>query len=198
MEALLEAVVRESGAEGKPAPEARRICCRYLLDAFQDGHFGTITLDSVPRVPRSGRDHGNFSEHSSSAEFSAQAGSEASAGWWAPPTSPPPQQQGGSVGSGGDLVHQQYHGEVGVGGGGDGAGSAAAAAQRNGLDDTAVVRTPVIATGARKRRDRRRSKQRQQQQQLPASPDQSDLADRLVRDWSSPDAWERADARGRS
>ncbi|CAN0399109.1 unnamed protein product, partial [Hapterophycus canaliculatus] len=50
MEALLEAVERESGAEGKPAPEARRICCRYLLDAFRDGQFGRITLDGVPRV----------------------------------------------------------------------------------------------------------------------------------------------------
>lgn len=49
MEALLEAVERESGAEGKPAPEARRICCRFLLDAFGDGQFGRITLDSVPR-----------------------------------------------------------------------------------------------------------------------------------------------------
>ena len=52
MEELLEAVERESGAEGKPEPEMRRICCRFVLDAFRDGHFGRITLDSVPRVRR--------------------------------------------------------------------------------------------------------------------------------------------------
>ncbi|CAM9367642.1 unnamed protein product, partial [Laminaria digitata] len=48
MEELLEAVERESGAEGKPDPEMRRMCCRFVLDAFRDGHFGRITLDDVP------------------------------------------------------------------------------------------------------------------------------------------------------
>lgn len=50
MEALLAAVERESGAEGKTDAECRRICCRYLLDAFREGQFGRITLDGVPRV----------------------------------------------------------------------------------------------------------------------------------------------------
>lgn len=50
VEDLIEAVMRESGAEGKPLGEARRMCCRYLLDAFRDGQFGRITLDSIPRV----------------------------------------------------------------------------------------------------------------------------------------------------
>lgn len=50
MEALVKAVERESGAEGKPEAEARRICCRYLLDAFGEGQFGRLTLDSAPRV----------------------------------------------------------------------------------------------------------------------------------------------------
>lgn len=54
MEELLEAVERESGAEGKPEPEMRRICCRFVLDAFRDGHFGRITLDDVPRVRQKG------------------------------------------------------------------------------------------------------------------------------------------------
>lgn len=56
MEELLEAVERESGAEGKPEPEMRRICCRFVLDAFRDGHFGRITLDDVPRVRRKDTD----------------------------------------------------------------------------------------------------------------------------------------------
>lgn len=54
IEELLEAVERESGAEGKPEAEARRICCRFVLDAFRDGHFGRITLDDVPRVRQKG------------------------------------------------------------------------------------------------------------------------------------------------
>lgn len=50
LEALLIAVERESGAAGKPDAESRRqICCRFLLDAFREGQFGRITLDSVPR-----------------------------------------------------------------------------------------------------------------------------------------------------
>ena len=49
MEALLRAVERESGAEGKPDAEARYICCRYLLEAFREGQFGRITLDGIPR-----------------------------------------------------------------------------------------------------------------------------------------------------
>lgn len=50
METLLAAVQRESGAEGKKDAECRRMCCRYLLDAFREGQFGRITLDGVPRV----------------------------------------------------------------------------------------------------------------------------------------------------
>lgn len=49
-EALMIAVERESGAAGKPDAESRRqICCRFLLNAFREGQFGRITLDSVPR-----------------------------------------------------------------------------------------------------------------------------------------------------
>lgn len=47
-DALLLQVQQESGAEGKPEEDARRrICCRYLLDAFWAGKFGKITLDNV-------------------------------------------------------------------------------------------------------------------------------------------------------
>lgn len=59
-EALLIAVERESGAAGKPDAESRRqICCRFLLDAFREGQFGRITIDSVPRRRQKDR---NFSE----------------------------------------------------------------------------------------------------------------------------------------
>lgn len=124
MEALLEAVERESGAEGKPAPEARRICCRFLLDAFGEGQFGRITLDSVPRRRASKTD-------------AAESTSGTPPGW-------------------AQLV------------------------ARRGEDR---------GRGEARRvdRDGRRPS---------ASPD-SDLAERLVRDWSSADAWERADADGR-
>lgn len=48
MEQLLLQVERESGAQGKVEPQSkRRICCRYLLDAFWEGRFGKITLDNV-------------------------------------------------------------------------------------------------------------------------------------------------------
>lgn len=48
MEALLKSVERESGAEGKSEPAARRrICCRFILEAFREGRFGNITLDNV-------------------------------------------------------------------------------------------------------------------------------------------------------
>lgn len=48
MDKLLLDVERESGAQGKVEPNAkRRICCRYLLDAFWNGKFGRLTLDSI-------------------------------------------------------------------------------------------------------------------------------------------------------
>lgn len=50
MEDFLIAVERESGAAGKPEYEARRMCCRYLLDKFREGRFGTMTLDHVPAM----------------------------------------------------------------------------------------------------------------------------------------------------
>lgn len=129
MDALLEAVERESGAEGKPAPEARRICCRFLLDAFRDGQFGRITLDSVPRVRRRKEQEAGMV----SPEGRSQAG-------WA--------------------VHltAEHREEVGTG-----------AREDSGRP----------AAGGH-----------------PASAD-SGLAERLVRDWSSPDAWEKPGA-GRS
>ncbi|CAM9305618.1 unnamed protein product [Ectocarpus sp. 12 AP-2014] len=122
MEALLEAVERESGAEGKPAPEARRICCRFLLDAFRDGQFGRITLDSVPRR--------RVLQTNNAAELASGT--------------PPP----GWV----QLV------------------------ARRGEDRGRAEAGRVVPEGRR-----------------PSGSPESDLAERLVRDWSSADAWERAD-----
>ena len=136
MEALLEAVERESGAEGKPAPEARRICCRFLLDAFRDGQFGRITLDSVPRVRRR-----------KEAGLSASQ-REPQAGWAAYLTADGAEE-------GGTGAKERASGWPA---GGKGGGAAA------------------------RRKD-------SEQRAHPASAD-SDLAERLVRDWSSPDAWE--------
>ncbi|CAN0059552.1 unnamed protein product [Ectocarpus fasciculatus] len=124
MEALLEAVERESGAEGKPAPEARRICCRFLLDAFGDGQFGRITLDSVPR---------RRVDRKNEAELSS----------------------GTSTGRAQRVVPQ-------------GEGSRRGEARR-------------IVRGGRR---------------PSASPD-TGLEERLVRDWSSADAWETADVDAR-
>lgn len=146
MEALLEAVERESGAEGKPAPEARRICCRFLLDAFRDGQFGTITLDSVPRRKKMENSPGQ--------------------GGWAKGLVVA-EREGDTIearrpgGLGGDV------GEAASGGGGGGSGGGAAAAE------------VCEKTG---------------RQPLGSSPD-GELAERLVRDWSSADAWERPAAR---
>ncbi|CAM9474100.1 unnamed protein product [Ectocarpus sp. 8 AP-2014] len=126
MEALLEAVERESGAEGKPAPEARRICCRFLLDAFRDGQFGRITLDSVPR--RRVLKTNNAEELASGTP---------PAGW-------------------AQLV------------------------ARRGEDRGRAEAGRVVREGRR-----------------PSASPESDLAERLVRDWSSADAWERADADAR-
>lgn len=126
MEALLEAVERESGAEGKPAPEARRICCRFLLDAFRDGQFGRITLDSVPRR--------RVLKTNNAAELASGA--------------PPP-------------------------------GWAQLVARR-GEDRGRAEAGRVLREGRR-----------------PSAWPESDLAERLVRDWSSADAWERADADAR-
>ncbi|CBN77688.1 Mtg1, mitochondrial YlqF-like GTPase [Ectocarpus siliculosus] len=126
MEALLEAVERESGAEGKPAPEARRICCRFLLDAFRDGQFGRITLDSVPRR--------RVLKTNNAAELASGA--------------PPPAWA--------QLV------------------------ARRGEDRGRAEAGPVVREGRR-----------------PSASPESDLAERLVRDWSSADAWERADADAR-
>lgn len=133
MEALLEAVERESGAEGKAGPEARRICCRFLLDAFRDGQFGRITLDSVPRRKQ-------MSGYSS-------------------------EQQGGWV-----------QGLVAAGRGGK-------KLEARGLGKTA----PEIAADAAAAAEVNRKATRQ----APGSSPDSELAERLVRDWSSADAWER-------
>lgn len=48
MEKLLRALERESGAEGKSEPGVkRRLCCQFVLEAFREGKFGRLTLDSV-------------------------------------------------------------------------------------------------------------------------------------------------------
>lgn len=48
MEKLLRAVERESGAEGKSELDVkRRLCCQFVLEAFREGDFGRLTLDSV-------------------------------------------------------------------------------------------------------------------------------------------------------
>lgn len=140
MEALVEAVERESGAEGKPVQEARRICCRFLLDAFRDGQFGTVTLDSVPRrkqvMPENSSEQG---------------------GW----------EQG--------LV---------VAGRGEGQSEGRKAGGR-GRDsgETASGGDAAAEASSENSRDR------------PGSSPDSELADRLVRDWSSADAWERPETR---
>ncbi|CAB1103283.1 unnamed protein product [Ectocarpus sp. CCAP 1310/34] len=126
MEALLEAVERESGAEGKPALEARRICCRFLLDAFRDGQFGRITLDSVPRR--------RVLKTNTAAEL---ASGPLPPGW-------------------AQLV------------------------ARRGKDRGRAEAGRVVREGRR-----------------PSASQESDLAERLVRDWSSADAWEGADADAR-
>ncbi|CAM9158219.1 unnamed protein product [Choristocarpus tenellus] len=46
-EELIYAVERQSGALGKTETEARLICCRYLLQAFQEGRFGRLTIDDI-------------------------------------------------------------------------------------------------------------------------------------------------------
>lgn len=156
MEALLEAVERESGAEGKPAPEARRICCRFLLDAFRDGQFGRITLDSVPRRKQT-----------------SKYSSEQQGGW----------AQGLGAAGRGEEENLEAR-RAGTGG------------EVGGLGKTAPGNAAAAAAAAEVNDEKARGNKTSSRRSRGSSPD-SELAERLVRDWSRADAWERPETKRR-